>query len=133
MKNFKKILANLTFLIVCGLLFCSWGCAPAMDCSNLQANESCTRVLFIGNSYTMVNDLPTTFMNLAAKRRTQDRSGNVGARRLDARGSRQVVRHDCEDQFRKMEFYYPAGTERGSIHSTIPHADHVSRSPRPCR
>ena len=36
-----------------------------MDCSNLQANESCTRVLFIGNSYTYVNDLPTTFMNLA--------------------------------------------------------------------
>ena len=36
-----------------------------MDCSNLQANETCTRVLFIGNSYTYVNDLPTTFMNLA--------------------------------------------------------------------
>lgn len=36
-----------------------------MDCSNLQANESCTRVLFIGNSYTYVNDLPNTFANLA--------------------------------------------------------------------
>ena len=65
MKSSKKILPKLTLLILCCLLFSAWGCAPAMDCSNLQANESCTRVLFIGNSYTYVNDLPTTFMNLA--------------------------------------------------------------------
>lgn len=62
MKNF---LSKLTLLILCCLLISTWGCAPAMDCSNLQANKSCTRVLFIGNSYTYVNDLPTTFMNLA--------------------------------------------------------------------
>src|SRR5208283_2849446 len=61
----KKIaglqLLILLFLLMMGVL----GCTPAMDCSNLQASESCTRVLFIGNSYTYVNDLPTTFMNLA--------------------------------------------------------------------
>jgi hypothetical protein len=65
MKNFKKALAKLTILIVCCLLFSTLGCAPTMDCSNLQANETCTRVLFIGNSYTYVNDLPNTFANLA--------------------------------------------------------------------
>jgi hypothetical protein len=65
MKNLEYFLSKLTLLILCCLLISTLGCAPAMDCSNLQANETCTRVLFIGNSYTMVNDLPTTFMNLA--------------------------------------------------------------------
>ena len=65
MKSSKKILPKLTLLILCCLLISTLGCAPAMNCSNLQANETCTRVLFIGNSYTYVNDLPTTFMNLA--------------------------------------------------------------------
>jgi len=65
MKNLKHFLTKLTLLVVSCLLFIASGCAPAMDCSNLQANESCTRVLFIGNSYTYVNDLPNTFANLA--------------------------------------------------------------------
>ena len=65
MKNLTTFLTKLTLLIVLFLFISAWGCAPAMDCSNLQANKSCTRVLFIGNSYTYVNDLPTTFMNLA--------------------------------------------------------------------
>jgi len=60
----KKI-AGSRLLILFLLLFSLWGCAPAMDCSNLQASESCIRVLFIGNSYTYVNDLPNTFVNLA--------------------------------------------------------------------
>jgi len=60
-----KNLAKLQLLILFFLLTSAMGCAPAMDCSNLQANESCTRVLFIGNSYTYVNDLPNTFADLA--------------------------------------------------------------------
>ena len=56
---------RLRLLILFLLVFSAWGCAPAMDCSNLQASESCTRVLFIGNSYTYVNDLPNTFVDLA--------------------------------------------------------------------
>jgi len=61
MKNFTK----LQLLILFFLLTSALGCAPAMDCSNWQPNEACTRVLFIGNSYTYVNDLPNTFANLA--------------------------------------------------------------------
>ena len=36
-----------------------------MDCNSLLGSGPCTRVLFIGNSYTAVNDLPTMFANLA--------------------------------------------------------------------
>jgi hypothetical protein len=35
------------------------GCGLPMD------SAPCTRVLFIGNSYTSVNDLPSVFANLA--------------------------------------------------------------------
>jgi len=38
-------------------------CTSRFDC-NIQ-DTSCTRVLFIGNSYTFVNDLPNTFAKLA--------------------------------------------------------------------
>ncbi len=47
-------------LIVLALLT---GCAPQARCSQSPANT--LRVLFIGNSYTQVNDLPATFARLA--------------------------------------------------------------------
>src|SRR5271169_1333227 len=65
MAKDMKTFTRLRLLILFALLLSALGCAPAMDCSNLQANETCTRVLFIGNSYTYVNDLPTTFLDLA--------------------------------------------------------------------
>src|SRR5260370_12292807 len=34
-------------------------------CPDPERSTSCTRVLFIGNSYTTVNDLPSVFANLA--------------------------------------------------------------------
>ena len=34
-------------------------------CPDPQRSTSCTRILFIGNSYTTVNDLPSVFANLA--------------------------------------------------------------------
>lgn len=39
-------------------------CAHVPDCNNPQ-DTSCTRVLFIGNSYTYANDLPNKFAKLA--------------------------------------------------------------------
>jgi hypothetical protein len=39
------------------------GSSPAATC---PADSSCVRVLFLGNSYTYVNDLPATFARLAA-------------------------------------------------------------------
>lgn len=46
------------------LVFLLCSCSFTTGCSNAQ-DTSCTRVLFIGNSYTFVNDLPNTFAQLA--------------------------------------------------------------------
>jgi hypothetical protein len=50
-------------LIVISLLLSA--CAPTMGCSGLRAGEKCTRVFFIGNSYTTVNNLPEVFAKLS--------------------------------------------------------------------
>ena len=47
------------------LLLAASGCSPAMDCSSPFGSGPCTRVLFIGNSYTNVNNLPGVFAELA--------------------------------------------------------------------
>jgi hypothetical protein len=47
------------------LLLLTCACSPADKCSWSLNNAPTTRVLFIGNSYTMVNDLPGTFTKLA--------------------------------------------------------------------
>ena len=46
------------------LLFVLCSCSFTTNCRDIQ-DTSCTRVLFIGNSYTFVNDLPNTFAKLA--------------------------------------------------------------------
>ena len=51
----------LSLAILC-LILCS--CSFTTNCSDAQ-DTSCIRVLFIGNSYTFVNDLPGTFAKLA--------------------------------------------------------------------
>ena len=55
----KRTIAACIFLVI----FTS--CTSQTNCSNLQNHETCTRILFIGNSYTFVNDLPGTFAGLA--------------------------------------------------------------------
>jgi hypothetical protein len=42
---------------------CRPGRAP--NCSRVPPDDACTRVLFIGNSYTFVNNLPNTFVMVA--------------------------------------------------------------------
>lgn len=42
-----------------------FGCSANPGCGNPGDSLACTRVLFLGNSYTAVNDLPTVFANLA--------------------------------------------------------------------
>jgi hypothetical protein len=49
-------------LILCVLALAQLGCTGSSAC---HGSGGCTRVLFIGNSYTYVNDLPTTFATLA--------------------------------------------------------------------
>ncbi|MBI3168031.1 MAG: hypothetical protein HYZ22_06105 [Chloroflexi bacterium] len=60
MKRVLKLLTRLFFLAV--VLSLS-GCAP-IRCDDASGDE-CLRVLFVGNSYTYVNNLPNTFSELA--------------------------------------------------------------------
>jgi len=50
------------FLLVLAAALAGVACSPAAGCS---AQDDCLRVLFVGNSYTQVNDLPGTFAALA--------------------------------------------------------------------
>ena len=51
-------------LLACLGLLLPFGCtAPTTGCA--KAADACTRILFIGNSYTYVNDLPAMFAELA--------------------------------------------------------------------
>lgn len=59
LKDFMKHF--LTLLIILIVLS---GCSIAGNCNDPQ-DTLCTGVLFIGNSYTFVNDLPNTFAKLA--------------------------------------------------------------------
>jgi hypothetical protein len=49
------------------LVILALGCAPASaaGCGSAADGQACTRILFIGNSYTYVNDLPTMVGELA--------------------------------------------------------------------
>lgn len=48
-------------ILICVLIFIASGCAPTVSCSD---DSECTQILFIGNSYTSVNDLPGTLTRL---------------------------------------------------------------------
>lgn len=50
-------------LFACALLLGALGCASVAACPG--NGESCVRILFLGNSYTSVNDLPGTLSKLA--------------------------------------------------------------------
>lgn len=58
----RKFLKRFLSFVV--LLFVLSSCSFAANCGDAQ-DRSCTRVLFIGNSLTFVNDLPNTFAQLA--------------------------------------------------------------------
>ena len=51
---------------LCALALTLLGCSGGSACDRAGDSATCTRVLFIGNSYTYVNDLPTMFATLAA-------------------------------------------------------------------
>jgi hypothetical protein len=58
-KNINRL------LFVCLILLVAGGCSSAGKCNFSQDDEPVLHVLFIGNSYTYVNDLPGMFRNLA--------------------------------------------------------------------
>jgi hypothetical protein len=62
----NRVLRSFQYFLLLSIALFLLGCAPR--CDNASGDE-CLRVLFVGNSYTYVNDLPNTFAQLA-------RSGN---------------------------------------------------------
>jgi len=52
-------------LLISFILFSLCSCSPAPNCNKTGSFNPCPRVLFIGNSYTSVNDLPGMFALLA--------------------------------------------------------------------
>lgn len=52
-------------LPACVLVLACCACSPAAQCDQSHEPRACVRVLFIGNSYTFVNDLPATLTELA--------------------------------------------------------------------
>ena len=53
------------FLMIIGLCLLTVACTPQDKCHWLNNNSPTTHILFLGNSYTYVNDLPNTFSKLA--------------------------------------------------------------------
>jgi hypothetical protein len=62
-----ELTGPMKFLVCVCLVFmlAAGGCAPEDKCNSLENSGPVTRILFIGNSYTYVNDLPGTFTKLA--------------------------------------------------------------------
>jgi len=66
-KSARAFVQTAAGLVACACLVVSVGCSGAAGptCGTGAGAGACTRVLFLGNSYTYVNDLPSTFARLA--------------------------------------------------------------------
>jgi len=56
---------SLRLALIGAILLTQFGCSGNPGCEGPGDSAGCTRVLFIGNSYTFVNDLPAMFTSLA--------------------------------------------------------------------
>jgi hypothetical protein len=65
--------------LACAVILASLELTGNVGCWDVWNSTPCTRVLFIGNSYTSVNDLPSVFAKLARS----------GGRRVETRGDTQ--------------------------------------------
>ena len=78
-------------LIFCLLLaLLTVGCAPGCN------DDACTRMLFIGNSYTYVNNLPSTFAELARA------GGHPVETGMAAKGGLRLLDHELSSETQKM-------------------------------
>ena len=76
-----------SLVCICLLIAAGCGTGPAPTCVGGSGAGGCTRVLFLGNSYTYVNDLPSTFAQLA---QSGGRSVEVG---MVANGGETLAQH----------------------------------------
>jgi hypothetical protein len=66
-------------LILGALVLALAGCSGSRACDSPGGSAACTRVLFVGNSYTYVNDLPAMFAKLARSGGHDVQTGMVAA------------------------------------------------------
>jgi len=66
-KSARALVQTAMRVVACVGLMVTVGCSSAAGptCSTGAGASVCMRVLFLGNSYTYVNDLPSTFAQLA--------------------------------------------------------------------
>ena len=81
-------------LCACLLALFINGCSPEDNCNGLQNSGTFTHILFIGNSYTYVNDLPGMFTKLACSGGYQVQTG------MAAEGGWTLAQHATSDQTR---------------------------------
>lgn len=105
MPNKKSLFLLISIL----LLIASYSCAPAVGCTS----EACLRILFVGNSYTFVNDLPTVFAGLAKAGGHQVATGMV------AQGGWTLSQHasssDTLDKIKSARWNYVVLQEQSEI------------------
>ena len=129
-QRHRRVISLATVAAVAVGLSLVLGLSPQVGCGIPGDSVSCTRVLFIGNSYTSVNDLPTVFARLARSGGHRVETGTAtkdGATLADHAGSSRtttaltsanwnivVLQEQSQipavDQFRQTEMYPAART-----------------------
>jgi hypothetical protein len=99
------------------LLIAMYGCSALPGCGVWPGAGQCTHILFIGNSYTAVNDLPTVFAELAS-------SGGHGVETgIDAPGGFTLANHagsaDTLNALNSSKWDYVVLQEQSEIPASI--------------
>jgi hypothetical protein len=99
------------------LLIFSFGCSSALGCAFGQGAGSCTHILFIGNSYTYVNDLPGMFTQLAAA------GGHAVETGMEAQGGWTLSQHtgssETLDKLNNSQWNYVVVQEQSQIPASM--------------
>ncbi len=100
-------------LVICCILVPLLGCSPIINCDQSQGADKCTRILFIGNSYTFTNDLPGMFTKLA------DSGGHTVMTGMAAQGGVTLADHvssaDTQNQIAASKWNYVVLQEQSEI------------------
>jgi hypothetical protein len=93
-SNLSQAINMKYLLCACLVLLVISGCSPEDTCHGFQNSSTLMHILFIGNSYTYVNDLPGMFTKLACSGGHQVQTG------MAAQGGWTLAQHDASDQTR---------------------------------
>ncbi len=126
---FPQAISVRYLLCACLVLLVISGCSPEDNCHGLQNSGTLTQILFIGNSYTYVNDLPGHVYQtgLFGWVSSTDRCGC--RRQLDPGAARRLRSNPHNTTAAEVGLCHPAGAERNPRHPIYSPPDHVSGRP----